>query len=211
MTRRTIASLAILTTLLIFMVGVAYTIFRPSEFESTASLSLTPTPEDPADTPSVLESFVRSGTAGTYVALIGSRDTLAAAGAPPVDVTVRSIPDSRIITVTATGDEEAVQPAVTAIVAAAGREEDQLRDVWSLQVVERAGPAVSAGPGAGMLLFAALVIALMGGALVVLVLRRLAVAPPAGRSDDTEPVVERTLMRAEASRARTAAGGRADS
>ncbi len=68
----------------IFAAGVAYTLIRPITYQSDATMVLAPTPTKPSDLPNVLDSFQRSGTAGTYVELLASEDTKKRAGSPPV-------------------------------------------------------------------------------------------------------------------------------
>ena len=52
-------------------------------------------------------------------------------------VTVRSVPDSRIIRIsTSASDENIVQPALRSILTAAQREQEKLVDIWDLRVLQ---------------------------------------------------------------------------
>src|SRR4051812_24497959 len=112
MSNRAIRLTSLAVALAILVVGVAYAFARPAEYQSGATLVLTPSPNKPADQPTLLDSFQRSGTVGTYVELLASDDTLRRAGSPNVTLAVRAIPDSRALRLTTTGDKDVVRPAL---------------------------------------------------------------------------------------------------
>ena len=100
----TTVTIAVATVIL--FAGFAYSIVRPITYQSQATLVMVAQPTDPDDLAGVLDSFQRSGAAGTYVELLASEDTLKRAGDPPVTVTVRSVPDTRAIRLVASSSDE---------------------------------------------------------------------------------------------------------
>lgn len=147
----------LLAALIVVVLGVGYALTRSTSWESRAELTLTPERVGRAARTAVLEAFDRSGTIGTYVEVIGSRDTLTRAGAEGFEVEARAIPDTRVIEVSAVGDQDEVQLALAQVLRAA-REPD-LRDLWRLAVSEGASEPVRAGPSTLTLLFATALLA----------------------------------------------------
>jgi hypothetical protein len=190
-TTRIATTIAAAVAVIILILGAGYLATRSTTYQSAATLLLAPTTTDPDILPGVLESFTRSGTANTYVELIGSRDTLRAAGSPPVEVTVRAVPDSRAIQVTASGDENQVRPGLEALITAARRRENELRDVWALQILERPGAPESTGASAVYVVLATIILALLGAGIVLVSLRRFgagtASEPPVVEPRDDRP------------------------
>ena len=101
--------LPIIVALAVAVAGLGYAAVRTPTYESSAQLVLVPQAKDPAVDADLLSSVSSAGTVGTYVELYGSADVAEAAGDPDVTITVRSVPDSRIIGVTASGDEDDVR------------------------------------------------------------------------------------------------------
>lgn len=191
-TSRTAKFLATLVAVVILGLGAAYMATRETTFESKAMLLLAPTTQDPDTLPGILESFTRSGTANTYVELIASGDTLRRSGAPPVDVTVRAVPDSRAIQLSANGDETSVQRALTLLIRAAQARQTELRDVWELRVLERPSRAESVGAPIAYVVIATIILAFLGAGIVLVSLRRFAgaggpSAPPVVEPRDDRP------------------------
>jgi hypothetical protein len=174
MRRRPAILLAALTGLAIFLAGIAYAAVRSPSYDSVASLVLVPTPANPNDVPSLIGTFNSSGSIGTYVELVASADTLAAAGSPPVSVAARAVPDARVIDVHTEGDKDAVQPALRRIVAAVESNQASLKDAWTLQTLQVPQPPTSTGPGRTLIVVAAFLLALLGAAFVLIVFSRLA-------------------------------------
>jgi hypothetical protein len=199
--------LAGLVALLVLGAGVAYALARPATYTSNAALMLTPAPGDPTAVPQLLDSFDRSGTAGTYVELITARDTLARAGSPPVTVTARAVPDTRVIDISATGARGDVQRGLTAVLAAAQQANAALRDVWRLNTLAAPSAPAAAGPSAALIIGAALALAALAALFVVVVLRRLAPGPgeaPVGaRASDSYGAIHEPAERPAGPRART--------
>jgi hypothetical protein len=178
MSKRATRVLAAVVGLLILIAGLAYTVGRSTEYKSEASLLLAPKKgASPDVTSSLLDSFQRSGTSGTYVELISSKDTLNRANAAGVSVAVRSVPDARTIQVEATGPEALVQPGLTRIIQAAQDREGELGDVWRLRVLASPSAPTVAGIGSKSLIAATIVLALLAALFVLVVLGRYRFAP----------------------------------
>jgi len=162
----------------ILFAGLAYSFVRPVTYTSTATLVLAPTPERPADLAGILDSFQRSGTAVTYVELLASQDILKRAGDPPVTVSVRSVPDSRVIRVTTSAqDENVVQPALRSIVLAANQEESKLVDVWELKPLQSPTAPARSSTSALLIVLATLMLALGGAVATWTLIRRYGMVP----------------------------------
>ena len=154
--------------------GLAYALVRPVSYESNAKLVLVPAVQTEGDVSSVLDSFERSGTAGTYVELLSSGDTLKQAGSPPVTVSVRAIPDSRAIEVDASSRyKDIVRPALASIVTTAQKRQAGLNDPWTLSVLETPSSASRAGPSSGLIIIATIFLAVLGAIAVLTLLPRL--------------------------------------
>ena len=169
-----LAALAAATVVLI--AGISYAILRDRDYESTATVVLSPDSSEPERVAGLLESFERSGTLGTYVELMASDDTTAEAKAMGVDITVRSVPDTRTIKLIATGEENEVQPALDSVIVATGEKQEALSDLFLPAVLEEPSTPVLAGPGLGLVLFATFLLAGFAALAVILILRRVAEA-----------------------------------
>lgn len=169
--RRLMVALAVAAVVL--SAGVAYELLRPANYVSQGAMVLAPLPEQESDLTNLLQGFDRSGTMGTFVELISSRDTLRRAGDPPVGLTVRAVPDTRVILVETDGDESIVNPALSAVFAAARDRRDALSDLWDLRVLETASSPKPAPPSTVFVLLATLVLALLGAAITFVLLSRL--------------------------------------
>lgn len=133
---------------------------------------LVPASEDPGDIAAALDGFDRSGTMGTVVEMISSPDTLRRAGEPDVDLTVRAVPDTRVIQLHVRGDREAVRPALEEVMRSSGSRLGELRDLWQLRVLASAGSASPAPPGTPLLLVATLALAVLGAIATWVLLTR---------------------------------------
>jgi hypothetical protein len=187
MSRRATALIAAAVAILILLAGLSLAAARDGDYRSTATLLLSPKPTAAPDSMStLLDSFGRSGTSGTYVQLISSRDTLRRSGASGVSVEVTPVPDARTIDVETTGPEEVVRPALSAIIRASQEREAELGDVWRLQILGSPSQPEPAGVTRTQLIGATILLALMGALFVVAVLNRyrLAGAVGLGRSDE---------------------------
>ena len=128
---------ALLLAALVLSAGLSWALLRPVRYQSSATLVLAPAPVDSKAVPSLLDSYQRSGTIGTFVELLSSSDVWGRAGYPPVSITVRAIPDTRAINVRASGEQQrAVQPGLAAVIRAATASQGQLGDLWQLRVLE---------------------------------------------------------------------------
>jgi hypothetical protein len=177
---RGIAIAALAAALAVLFAGVAFTVIRDRNHESIATVVLSPSSDEPDRIASLLESFERSGTQGTYVELMASDDTTAAARAMGVEITVRSVPDTRAIRLIAVGDEEDVQPALESVINATKERQSALRDLFVLEALEAPSAPGDAGPSTGLLLAATLLLSAFAALTVLVILRR--VAPPTAAS-----------------------------
>ena len=178
MRTRTVGTVAAVVALLVLAAGSAYALLRPVDWQSTAQLVLVPTPNDPGDIPNTLDGLAASGTLGTYVELLSSPDLKRRAGSPPVALTVRSVPDSRVINLTTVGSKESVRSGLTAIVQAGAEAQSSLRDLWALRTIREPSEPERAGVATSVLLFASMLLALLAALVVVVALRRLEPATP---------------------------------
>jgi hypothetical protein len=186
--RSTVTLITVAVATIIFFAGVAYALVRPVTYRSQASLVLVPTPPDPADVPGTLDSFERSGTAQTYVEMLASNDLLKRAGDPPVTVTVRSVPGSRVIRMSTSGDDEnIVRPALSAVLSAANREQDKLVDIWDLRVLQAPTDASKASTSTNLILISTILLALLGAVATWTLLRRYGGGPPDDRGQGGRP------------------------
>jgi hypothetical protein len=166
------------TGVLVLLIGVAFTFARSRDYESVATVILSPTATETGEITTLLESFERSGTQGTYVELMASDDTTARATDRGVSITVRAVPDTRAIRIVATGGKEDVVPALESTIDATEARQKSLNDLYSLQTLERPSTPTLAGPGTGVLLFATALLAVFAAVGVVVVLRRLGPGRP---------------------------------
>lgn len=176
----------LLAALVVFVLGAGYALTHAAAWESSAELTLTPQRVGRAARAAVLEAFDRSGTIGTYVELISSRDTLAQADAEGVELEVRAIPDTRVIEISAVGDEDEVQPALGRVLVAAQAGEAKLRDLWRLAVSEEPSDPAPTGATIPMLLFAALLLAAVAAVATPIVVNTV-LGERGGRSVDRAP------------------------
>ena len=176
MNQRTISLAALIAAATVFVVGIVFTAVRDRHYESVATVVLSPSDAEPENISSLLESFERSGTLGTYVELMASDDTTAEAREMGVSVTVRAVPDTRAIRLIAEGDEEDVQPALTSVISATRARQTALSDLYVLEVLESPSEPTLAGPGTGVLLLATALLAVFAAVGVVAILRRF--GPP---------------------------------
>jgi hypothetical protein len=167
---RRVAAVAVLSVL---VAGVGYIALRDRSWESKAQLAVTPTTADPNTAANLLGNLQESGTIGTRVEQISSKDTLDAAGRPPIQVTVRAVPDTRVIDVTATGQELAVQGGLTRLLEAAQAGDAKLDDPWKLTTIASPSAPALAGPGNALVAGATILLALLAGLATLVGLRRL--------------------------------------
>lgn len=170
--------LPLIVALAVGIAGLLYTATRTATYESTAQIALVPGAKDPAVDANLLSSVSSAGTVGTYVELYGSADVVRAAGDPPVDITVRSVPDSRIIRITAKGPQDAVQNDLRRILSAGLAQEPRLNDSWGTAVIQQPTTPEKSPPSTAMLLLATLLLAILAGVLTAVLLRRAAAAAP---------------------------------
>ena len=189
---RLVGPIAVAVGLIVLALGVTYALLRPTDWQSTARLVLVPSPEDPKDIPNTLDGLNASGTLATYVELLSSSDLKRRAGSPPVALSVRSVPDSRVIALTAVGGRDAVQPGLEAVVRASASAQQSLNDLWALRTLEEPSGPERSGVSAQALILASALLALLAALIVVVALRRL--EPP--RAEGQDPDQEEPRLRA---------------
>jgi hypothetical protein len=188
---------AVVVALAVLGAGIAFAVQRPVRYVSKATLALAPAASTRADRSAALDSFTSAGTSGTFVELLASGGTVRRAGFPPVALSVRAVPDTRVIVASATGSPDAVQPGLASLVAAAKAGEADLGDVWQLVTLSEPSTPVLAGAGTVSILFATLLLAVLAGVATLVALSRLGPPGPSRRSVELEPlaVVEKGHVR----------------
>lgn len=183
----------ILVAGLVLAAGGAYAALRQETYESSGRLVITPKTVDPRELPPLLDSVTGSGTLGTYVELITSKDTLTVAGSPSVEVEARAIPDTRVIMVTTRGEERVVRAATAALMLTAQRRAPRLGDPWRVRVLETASLPGEAPPTLLSIILATVALAAFAAVFVSLASRRF--LPSQGsnhRSDSTQGPASQT-------------------
>lgn len=150
---------------------------------------LAPLPEEDSDLTNLLQGFDRSGTMGTFVEYVASEDTLRRAGDPPITLTVRAVPDTRVLRISATGDERVVRPGLNAVFSAARADDEELSDLWELRTLEAPSAASPAPPSTALVLLSTIVLAVLGAAVALAVLARLLPGRPAGYEADPDELL----------------------
>lgn len=173
MSPSTIRRAALATAVVVLAVGIAFTLTRGRDYESHTTVVLSPTVTEVGEITTLLESFERSGTQGTYVELMASNDTTAEARRKGVSISVRSVPSTRAIQVTAKGDEEDVVPALESVIAATKVRQRSLSDLFALRVLESPSAPSLSGPDTGILVLATVLLAIFAAIAVVAILRRV--------------------------------------
>jgi hypothetical protein len=189
--RRGITIAALAAAAAVLLAGIIFSAVRDREYESVATVVLSPSSAEPDRISSLLESFERSGTLGTYVELMASDDTTEEARELGVSIIVRAVPDTRAIRLIAEGEKDQVQPALRLVITATRARQTALSDLFRLELLESPSAPTLAGPGTGLLLLATLLLAIFAAVAVVAILRR--VAPPESR----RPVNNKVPVRAE--------------
>ncbi|MBS1868220.1 MAG: hypothetical protein JSS99_01000 [Actinobacteria bacterium] len=197
MTRLRLLIVSAVVGLVILVVGVAYVSLRTPSYQSTSALVFVPKTRVPNEIANLTGSFASSGTAGTYVEYIASRDTISAANAGNVSVAARAVPDSRVINVVTEGAQGAVQPALRRMLSVIETRQAALNDAWTLNVLQDAQPPSKSGASNKLLGIAVLLLAALGALLTYTALTRLLGAgvggtmlPPARAVADDEPADE---------------------
>ena len=187
MSPRKINLAALVAAAIVLVAGVAFTLVRDRPYESVATVVLSPSSAEPDNISSLLESFERSGTLGTYVELMASDDTTADARNRDVSITVRAVPDTRAIRVIGEGDEDAVQPAVQSVITNTENRKTALSDLYEFEVLERPSEPELAGPGTAVLLLATVLLALFAAVAVIAILRRVVLTGSERPIQDSTP------------------------
>ena len=177
MKRGLVRLIAVVAALAVVAGGIAYIALRHRDWKSSAELSVNPDSGSVDTQANLLGNLQESGTIGTRVELISSKDTLDAAGNPPIQITVRSIPDTRVIDVSATGAEDDVSPGLDSILQAAKDGDNKLGDPWTLRIIASPSTPVLAGPSDSVLAAATALLAILAGIATLAALRSLAPEP----------------------------------
>jgi len=191
MSRRVTNIAAVIAGLAVLIAGIAFTAVRERPYESVASVVLAPQSNNPERIASLLESFERSGTIGTYVELMSSDDTTEEARAQGVTITVQAIPNTRAIRLIAEGDEDAVKPALRSVITRTLARQQALTGLFTLRVLEKPSDPVLAGPGNKLLFIATVVLAIFAAVAVLAILRRL-LPPPERPVQDSVGLAQST-------------------
>jgi len=171
---------ALAVAVLILVLGGAYVAKHHSTYQSTATFALAPAPGTPAVlAANELSGFSQSATSGTFVDLITSPDTQAAAGVSSAQITItaRADPTARVLFVTAEGPQDIVQPALQRVVNASIVRQARVNDVFRLQVINSPTAPTKSGPSRALLALAVILLSILGGLFVLVVLRRYVAGP----------------------------------
>ncbi|MEA2347516.1 MAG: hypothetical protein QOG62_1303 [Thermoleophilaceae bacterium] len=161
------------TAVLVLFVGVAFAVIRPVALQSSAKIVLVPVTNHHSTLPSILDGYDSSGAGGSRVELLGSADTLAAAGNPALDLTVRAIPDTRVIDLEATGSTADVQADLGRVMEAARTDAPEIDDLWRMETLQSPSVPVAAPPTDLMVLAATILLAALFGVMAMLAHRSL--------------------------------------
>jgi hypothetical protein len=187
MNRGLVRLIAVVAALAVVAAGIAYIGLRSRDWKSSAELSVNPDSGSVDTQANLLGNLQESGTIGTRVELISSKDTLDAAGNPPVQITVRSIPDTRVIDVSATGAEDDVSSGLSSVLQAAKDGDSKLGDPWTLRRIASPTTPVLAGPSDSVLAAATVLLAILAGIATLAALRSLAPEPAATPGGPRQP------------------------
>jgi hypothetical protein len=188
MNPRLVRTVALIVGISVLVAGTAFTLLRHRSWESKAELAVIPASSAISDQANLLGNLQESGTMGTRVELISSKDTLQAAGSPNVQITARALPDTRVIDVTATGEPTDVRAGLADVITAAKAADARLDDAWTLKTITSPTAPAKAGPGTGLLLGATLLLAIIGGVATLIGLGRIEpTAYPRRREPDLGP------------------------
>lgn len=187
---------ALVVAALVLAAGLAYLASRGETWESKAQLILAPQGSDAAEESVLLGSFDDSGGPATYVELIQSSDVLDLAGDPDTAIEARSVPDSRVIDVTATGSRGTVESDLDAVLRAVKQRGLQLSDPWGLQVLTAPSSPTTGGPSDVALLLAVLALAGVAGLATFVLIGALSglIAEPGGRGPSPSPDGDRIFL-----------------
>lgn len=178
---------AVLAGVAVLIAGGLFTAVRDRPYESVASVVVSPQTKNPNQIASLLESFERSGTLGTYVELMSSDDTTKEARERGVTITVRAIPNTRAIRLIAEGEEEDVKPALHSVILNTLARQSTLTSLSTLRILESPSEPVLAGPSTSILLLATVLLALFAAIAVFAILRRVAPPPERPVQDSIRP------------------------
>lgn len=173
LSRRAISLVAIVAAVLVFASGMSYALVRHVKYQSGAELVLVPTSHNSAQIANLTSSFVNSGVLGTYVEYLSALDPGGVLNARHVSLSVRGVPDTAAIDISATGSRSAVRASLQAVIDYAQALASSLNDAWTLRTLNAAGRATQAGPGVDLILGASALLAMLVGLFVYAVLDRL--------------------------------------
>lgn len=191
----TLVATAVLAT------GVGYALTRQTTWEAHGSVYLVPSVEDPFTRSTLLDAFQRSGTIGTYVELLTSETLRARASARDIGLRVSAVPDSRVISLRASGNAKRVQTGLAALQRAALEPEAQIGDGWELRLGQPASAPLRRDTATHIVVLAAVMLAALAALVASVLLERLfpppvAVAPARSAEDEAPADVYGRYVRA---------------
>lgn len=171
--------LAALAAAAVVVAGLLWMALSQPTYESHATVVLTPAVEDPELATELLNSVLVTGTVGTYEHYLASSDRVEEALPDDVEISVRAIPDTRVISLRTTGPRDEVERALRAVLALRPAADAELGGLWRLDAIQTAQAPARAGLSALAMLVAILAAALLAALVVLVALRRLARRRPA--------------------------------
>lgn len=152
--------------------GLLYLAVHEPAYESRAAFVLVPADRG-AEGSELLRSLLQTGTVGTYEHYLGASDDVRDALPDTVTIAVRSVPDTRVLSLRTIGPRSEVGPALEAVVDLREDVDAALGGLWRLDVVESPQPAARAGAKPWMVLTGAGGLALLAAIGVLALGRRI--------------------------------------
>ena len=163
--RKIVLATAAAVVLAVLAAGTVYAAQPRRTYESQMSFVLAPKHHlGSAIRAGLIESFANSSAAGTYVELFANH-----AGSAPhgVSITSRAVPDTRVITLMASGPRGSVIPGLHTAALAALADQSALADLWSLTPLKNPSLPVLTGISQNVLMLVTMLLAVLAGAAVV--------------------------------------------
>jgi hypothetical protein len=162
--RRAVLAGAMLAAFAVLVAGTIYAAKPRRTYESQMSFVLAPKHHlGSAIRAGLLESFANSSAAGTYVELFANHASSAPQG---VSITSRAVPDTRVITLTASGPRGSVVPGLHGVAIRALTDQSALADLWSLTPLKNPSPPVLTGISQNVLMLVTILLAVLAAAAV---------------------------------------------
>lgn len=162
--RDAVLAAATVVALAVLVAGTIYAAQPRRTYQSQMSFVLAPKHHlGSAIRAGLIESFANSSAAGTYVEVFADHSGSAPHG---VSITSRAVPDTRVITLTASGPRGSVVPGLHAVAIGALADQSVLADLWSLTPLKNPSQPVLTGISQRVLMLVTILLALLAAAAV---------------------------------------------